>query len=427
MIALLIIADDFTGALDTGVQFAAAGAAVRVVTDIRYDYRQADGEVQVLVMDAETRHLESREAYSVVWEITKGALSCGIPHIYKKTDSALRGNIGSELTALLDASGQKVLPFLPAFPRMGRITREGIHYINNIPVKDSVFGLDPFEPVTCSYIPDIIRQQSSVVVDVAEKWEDETERQRRMKDSRITVYDAQSQEQLMGAAKGLYEQDGLRIMAGCAGFASVLPGLLGLGGKRQPQPALVPRLLVICGSVNPITKSQLDYAEQNGFARLRLTPRQKLDKAYWKTEEGQRVLKNWLLKCQMESRCILDSNDPPGRDETMEYARLHHISLEEVRRGIADAMGFVLKSLMERGLNSTFLITGGDTLLGFMNQIGVCEMEPVCEMAPGTVLSTFHLRGSRYHAISKSGGFGKESLMSELAEEILYNEERALC
>ena len=31
MLLLLIIADDFTGALDTGVQFAAYGAATRVM------------------------------------------------------------------------------------------------------------------------------------------------------------------------------------------------------------------------------------------------------------------------------------------------------------------------------------------------------------------------------------------------------------
>ena len=63
MITLLIIADDFTGALDTGVQFAAAGAGVRVVTDIRYDYRKSQPGVRVLVMDAETRHLDGRAAY----------------------------------------------------------------------------------------------------------------------------------------------------------------------------------------------------------------------------------------------------------------------------------------------------------------------------------------------------------------------------
>ena len=77
MITLLIIADDFTGALDTGVQFAAGGTVVRVVTDIRYDYRKADEGVRVLVMDAETRHLDSRDAYEVVWNITKRA-TCGL-------------------------------------------------------------------------------------------------------------------------------------------------------------------------------------------------------------------------------------------------------------------------------------------------------------------------------------------------------------
>jgi uncharacterized protein YgbK (DUF1537 family) len=31
----------------------------------------------------------------------------GITHIYKKTDSALRGNVGAELKALLDATGNR--------------------------------------------------------------------------------------------------------------------------------------------------------------------------------------------------------------------------------------------------------------------------------------------------------------------------------
>ena len=51
-------------------------------------------------------------------------------------------------------------------------------------------------------------------------------------------------------------------MAGCAGFGSVLPQLLGM--KKQetvPAPKLDPRLLVICGSVNTITLAQLDRAE----------------------------------------------------------------------------------------------------------------------------------------------------------------------
>lgn len=435
MITLLIIADDFTGALDTGVQFAAAGAGVRVVTDIRYDYRKSQPGVRVLVMDAETRHLDGREAYEVVWNITKRAMACGVPFIYKKTDSALRGNIGSELTALLDASGQDSLPFIPAFPQMGRITREGVHYINNIPVKDSVFGRDPFEPVTCSFIPDIIHQQSNIQVEVMREEDDkrgmdrmETAREpNRGQQSKIVVYDAQSQESLITAASDLYRKGCLSIMAGCAGFASVLPKLLGLEGGESHVPEFISRFLVVCGSVNPITKSQLDYAQAHGFTRIRLTPRQKLDRGYWDSEEGQGTLRRWMLRCQIESRCILDSNDPDGTDETLEYARKKGISLEEVRTRIVDAMGFVLGNMVERGLNSTLLITGGDTLMGFMNQIKVCEMEPVCEMAPGTVLSRFRISDHMYQAISKSGGFGSEDLLVQLADTILDKKERALC
>lgn len=426
MITLLIIADDFTGALDTGVQFAAAGAVVRVVTDIRYDYRQADSDIQVLVMDAETRHLNDIEAYDVVWNITGKAIACGIPHIYKKTDSALRGNIGSELTALLEASKQNILPFLPAFPQMGRITKNGIHYIDQVPVKDSVFGEDPFEPVTCSYIPDIIRLQSSVSVEVVEEG-GRSVPAREEGPARIVIYDAQSQECLTNAARNLFENGGLSIMAGCAGFASVLPELLQLGGQKPYGPEFGTGLLAACGSVNPITRKQLDYAERHGFTRIRLTPRQKLEPDYWNTEEGRSIMKSWLIRCRIESRCILDSNDPEGSDETMEYARAHGISLEEMRRGIADTMGFLLKNLVEQGLTSTLLITGGDTLMGFMKQIQVCEMEPVCELAPGTVISRFRIGSSRYQAISKSGGFGAEELLVQLADVILNKEESALC
>ena len=435
MITLLIIADDFTGALDTGVQFAAAGTVVRVVTDTGYDYRKADEGVRVLVMDAETRHLDSREAYEVVWNITKRAMGCGIPFIYKKTDSALRGNIGSELTALLDASGQDILPFIPAFPQMGRITREGIHYINDVPVKDSVFGKDPFEPVTCSFIPDIIHQQSSIQVEVI-KEEDGDNNKVLVEDtqvfddgplSRIAVYDARSQEGLTAVALDLYHKGRLSVMAGCAGFASVLPGLLGLEGRESYAPEFIPRFLAACGSVNPITKKQLDHAEGHGFVRIRLTPRQKLDRGYWKTDEGQTVLRKWMLQCQMERRSILDSNDYDGTDETMEYAREKGIGLDEVRTRIADSMGYILKNMVERGLNSTLLITGGGTLLGFMNQINVCEMEPVCEMAPGTVLSRFKIKDNMYQVISKSGGFGTEDLLVQLADTILDKKERVLC
>ena len=83
MAKLLIIADDFTGALDTGVQFAARGAATCVVTDLTFDVAQTRAEV--LVLDAETRHLNAEEAYGVVYQAVQAALKAGCQYIYKKT------------------------------------------------------------------------------------------------------------------------------------------------------------------------------------------------------------------------------------------------------------------------------------------------------------------------------------------------------
>ena len=144
MLLLLIIADDFTGALDTGVQFAAYGAATRVMVKDQVDFASCDA--QVLVVDTETRHLPPEKAYQIVEELTRAACRAGIRYIYKKTDSALRGNIGAELAAVLQASNNRQLPFLPAFPQNGRTTRDGIHYVDGVPVTESPFGVDPFGP-----------------------------------------------------------------------------------------------------------------------------------------------------------------------------------------------------------------------------------------------------------------------------------------
>lgn len=414
LIRLLIIADDLTGALDTGVQFAASGAATRVVTNINYDYSEAE-EVKVLVMDAETRHLDSREAYEVVYNITKKAIQNGIPFIYKKTDSALRGNIGSELTAVLDAAEAESLSFFPAFPKMKRTTVDGVHYIDGVPVEESVFGKDPYEPVKCSYIPDLIREQSTVKVTLAE----EVDSKVKSEDvPEIIVWNAQTDEHLENLGQSLFKENRLHVMAGCAGFAAVLPKLLDLEGRPPEIPNFIKRFLVICGSVNPITLSQLEFAEANGFSRISLNAEEKLDNGYWECEEGLKRLDYLRELIEAKSCSILDSNDPTGTCLTKEYADKYNMSTQEIRESIAKNLGHILKELINRGLNATMMITGGDTLIGCMKQMDVYEMEPICELTPGIVLSRFNIGDAECHMLSKSGGFGDKLLLTSLAKQI---------
>lgn len=418
MILLLIIADDFTGALDTGVQFAACGISTQVVVDPHADFSAYASKV--LVVDTETRHLPASEAGSIVADLVERAVRAGVGYIYKKTDSALRGNIGAELSAVLLSSGCKRLAFLPAFPQTGRVTENGVHYIDGVPVTESPFGADPFEPVRHSVVTELIAEQSDIP---AKSFRALLPDKEVPQAEGILVFDAKNADELystgerfLKAAKGSGRPV---VLAGCAGFGAVLPSLLGLAcGGPRPLPKLDPRLLVVCGSVNPITLTQLNRAEKAGFSRLRLAPHQKLVPGYWETDEGRQELLRIEDVLEKHPRCIIETNDPGGNQPTADYAAKLGISLETLRVRIAGSLGSLVGKLFTSPSLGTLLLTGGDTLLQCMNCVGVNELEPVCELERGVVLARFTYRGCTRYVITKSGGFGQENLLNELAERL---------
>lgn len=428
---LFLIADDFTGALDTGVQFAERGASVQVVTDPERVAVCADGDIQVLILDAETRHMEPKAAYDVVFRAVRQAVEAGFTHIYKKTDSALRGNIGSELQAVLDASGKAFLPFIPAFPQMGRVTRRGVQYIDGVPVAESVFGQDPFEPVRCSYVPDIIAEQSDVPVAVLSGKAvlsggdtagngaavDGNSTAENRSASGIRVYDAEDAEDLERIGRTLGEK-GLTVCAGCAGFGLTLAGLLGLNGTAPALPALPPAFYVVCGSVNPVTLRQMACAEEAGFLRVHLTPEQKLEADWPDSPAGQRRTADWLADFRRSGRAILDANDPAGDGRTVRYAEEKGLTTEDLRVRISGNLGKLAKRLLDGGLDGALLCTGGDTLLALMRETGVGALTPVREVSPGVVLAAFSYGGRERWILTKSGGFGEPELFCKLASMV---------
>lgn len=406
---LLMIADDFTGALDSGVQFAARGARTCVVTDPAYDFSRAEGE-EVLVLDAETRHLTPKEAYGVVFRAVRAALDAGFSYIYKKTDSALRGNVGAELSAVLDAAGADRMPFLPAFPKLRRLTRDGVHYIDGVPVAGSVFGRDPFEPVRRSAVAEIIGEQTQTPVCLRKPGE-------AMDAPGIQVYDAEDDVDLRRTARQL-GRDGLRLSAGCAGFGAVLADSLGLNGEKPRLPALPAALFVACGSVNQVTLRQMAEAEAAGFPHVHLNPVQKLEPFWVDSSDCAQAVESWLAEAGTKKRFILDVNDPEGTDDTTPYARARGMTTEDLRRRISAQLGRLVQRMLDGGLDATILCTGGDTLLALMRTVGVAELRPVCELDTGAVLTQFAYQEKIYHIISKSGGFGEPDLFVRLARSL---------
>ena len=394
MLRLLIIADDFTGALDTGVQFSSRGAKTKVITDSEYDFSHAEG-LDVLIFDAETRHLTPKSAYKIVNGFVKRADAFKIPYIYKKTDSGLRGNIGSELAGAMDALKVNSMSFIPAFPAMKRTTKNNIHYIDGVPVSESMFGKDPFEPVKNSDVNLIIAEQTDK--------------------KGIKIFDAETDSDMKKIAESLgYE--GLRLTAGCAGFAGVLADVLGFNGTCSKIPEMPEKFFLICGSVNPVTINQMNYAEKKDFKRFYLSVEEKLNPKWPGSLECEKAAEKILKEIQ-NSHAILDANDPAEELKTQEYIQNHKLNMEEVRIRISKSITSAAKSLLDNGLEARLMCVGGDTLLALMKYVGVNELAPISEISKGVVLTSFIYNNKNYYIMTKSGGFGDEDLLVKIALE----------
>ena len=356
MVKLLIISDDFTGALDTGVQFVKKNIKTKVVTDFSERILRENEAYTILVIDADTRKMSGEEAYLKVKDIADTAVKAGVKYLFKKTDSALRGNVGSELQAVLDAAGTYVLSFAPAFPKMERVTRNGIQYLGKLPVHLSAFGKDPYEPVLQSKVKDIIKEQyrgnvkEACRIEFFVKDTDVTEKT-------IVVYDAETDEEMELIARKIFEQK-TAVMAGCAGLANAVSKVLAMNYYMETSEERRVPLFVVCGSVCPITKRQLDYGEKRGFLRIRLNAGQRNTPNFLETDEGKKFLDDIWRCVQSEKPVLLDTTD-------IEERKGQCLSEQEkrmARNHITDNLGCITKALLKKGMMRTILVIGGDTL-----------------------------------------------------------------
>jgi len=400
MIRVLIMADDFTGALDTGVQFSNYGVKTVVTSDLEFEFGETTDQLEVLVFNTETRYLKKSEAYEVIKKIALKAKEENIPYIFKKVDSALRGNVASELKALSDVFEDVSIPFIPAYPEQNRFSREGILLIDSIPVSDSVFGQDPYEPVTESHIPSLLLKEADLTTYITKKYEI------RPKEESILLIETHSDEEMLSLGNELLMNDALNITVGCAGFAKALAKIIFKNRDTTQNDIKLP-LLIVCGSVNPVTKKQIGFAEVNGFERISLTIEQLWDKQYWDTVKGQENIHQYL---KIEQPFMFETFGNVSTDQVYQLPDQGN----ELRFRIGQSLGYLVKNLLSNGIKRTILFTGGDTLYQSMRVLGLTEIKPLKELFPGIVLGSIDFKDEEHYVITKSGGFGDEDLFIKL-------------
>lgn len=218
----LILADDATGALECASLVSA------------YSQRS------VQVIDTQSRHLTPAQAAAAIRPYAH------TPKLYKKTDSALRGNIAAELESLLP----RTVVYIPAYPNLGRTVVNGHLFIHGIPIHQTDFARDPRHPVASSRVASLFSQSIPIPTPQALA--------EHLSEPAILICDAATNDDLTQLAQTL--KQATAVIASPAGF---LPYWAALEGFAPATPPIVPtptRWLVICGSRHPQSLRQAQHA-----------------------------------------------------------------------------------------------------------------------------------------------------------------------
>ncbi|HDO41920.1 MAG TPA: hypothetical protein ENH03_03355 [Candidatus Bathyarchaeota archaeon] len=404
----VVIADDFTGACDVGVQFRKYGLRTVVITDAVL-LPEFEG-YEVVVIDSESRNETPSTAYNKVREIAKYLENAKL--IYKKIDSTLRGNVGVELDAVIDELGFKAVIVAPSFPAANRVTLNGIHFVNGVPLEKTEFARDPINPVKTSYIPDLIKEQSKKKVGLITlskvrgriKSLKQTVKRLIERGYKIIVADAENTKDLRVIAKAALD---LEILpCGSAGLAESVSYWLTSNLTR--------RVIVFSGSANNITLNQIQNAgKMKDIKVFKLAPLKILAEHGRYKNELNRLTKEIGAAFSAGKDVIVTSaeseNDVLRIRQAIETLKVNRI---EAAEKISSFIGEIASLIAEKFKVAGVMIIGGDTAIKVMKGIKAYGIAIEGEISPGIpygVLLDGKLNG--IPVITKAGGFGQEDII----------------
>jgi uncharacterized protein YgbK (DUF1537 family) len=376
---IAVIADDLTGAADTGVQFVHAG--YRTAVFFRATEVLEDG-LDAVVFDTDSRAMPAGFAAKRVVDAAHAAGEARI--VYKKLDSTLRGNVAAELAAALGGARRDRAIVAPAFPAAGRTTVGGSQRVHGVPVDETEMANDPHTPVREAHVPSLLADAFSSVGRLSiEDLADSELVGGTLEDYECVVADAERDADLEALVRAV--PDPTRVLwAGSAGLALAL-------GRVYPGP----------------------YA---GTARVRRTPVRPVLVVVGSLSGVAREQVRRLVEAYGEVDVPVDGKEPNAVQRAVDVARraLAGGTCAVVRspeeriassESVLGSLSVVAALLSEEGLFEGLVLTGGATAVGVAQRLGASGIRLEGEVESGVPMGI--LAGPRpYPVVTKAGGFG---------------------
>lgn len=380
-----IVADDLTGAADSGVHFSKNG--YRTVVFFRGAEAEFEG-LDAVALDTDSRGAEPDEARRRVFEAGSKVEEAGV--VFKKVDSTLRGNLAVEIEALMRATGRERAVVAPAFPSGGRTTIGGIQFVNGTPVHETEFARDPKTPVTEAHLPTILSALG------AKELEDADTMRRTVAGNRCVISDATRDEHLRSLVEAMPDASSV-LWVGSAGLARALASVYSKGrGERVPL-AGAGGVLVVVGSLSGVSRKQLRNLDMRG----RAVPV---------------ALEVDVETTARRARTILEAGGNAALYSPSEVGKL--------------APGEVCGMLAEvaHGLDGLFgalILTGGDTAAAVARRLGARGVEVFGEVEDGVPFGRL-VGGGACPVATKAGGFGRADTLCDTIDFLTKKKEEVL-
>ena len=397
-----VIADDLTGACDTGVQFTCS----RRMTTVYLDELEARNYSDVIVTSTSSRHMSPGAAEDISFRFSHKLLEAGAVQIYKKIDSVMRGNVGAELEGVMRACGCNLALVCPAYPQMGRTLINGVLHINECSLDNSETKQDLLNgPESADAIKIISAQCARPIVSVPLQQVREGVQHLKAlfrelvhQGKQVLVVDAQTQADLE-TLKCAASLDIPHVLAGSGGLASAM---------REEKPHFVSPsirmnrgILMICGSHVGIAHRQIKMArEKDMLKEFEIDPEALLDGDVEMLGVVKSLMRGQTVAISVGRKLL------PG-DVNCNGQR------------IQEALGALVGGWLELYCPGALFVTGGDTALSICRRLDAWGIRLEGEIEPGVPYG--HLQSGLFNGlpiVTKSGGFGDESIFCRILKNL---------
>lgn len=400
MVNCIVVADDLTGANATGVLLKKQGYSTDTILNI------VDGDVNSLTdcdcvtFTTDSRGVDAKTAYNRVYNITKMFESSNPAFLNKRIDSTLRGNLGAETDAMLDAMGPEYTAIVvPCAPASGRVTLGGYMTVNGVVLHKTEVALDPKTPITDSRVQKLFEKQTKYDVasiyikdlDKGIEWLANEIKLLVHEDNRIIIFDAVTQEDVDVISEAVIKS-GIKFIAVDPGaFTATLAQKLIVPDKAQTSRN---KILVLEGSVNPVAKTQMEnfWLAQKVY-NVYVDTRKIVESAEERKKEKERVVKDILAHTsEYELFSVTgDGIQPENRLNLSKIAKQQKRSVDDVSNDINYALAEIAYDILKEEPNFNGLYTsGGDVTAAFCktaHTLGLrLEDEPVPLAAGGELI-----------------------------------------